>query len=84
MTDWLTKFDRKMQRQNRNELLFLENAASHPRLDVQNVKIIFLPPNTTAHCQQLDQSIIQNFKSHYRKFLIKRLLSSMDYSESTS
>lgn len=74
MTSWLRKFDEKMKKENRNVVLFLDNAASHPKLQLQNVKIVFLPPNTTSHCQPLDQGIIHSFKVAYRKYLIRRLL----------
>lgn len=84
MTDWLHKFDRKMQRQNRKILLFLDNATSHPDIQLSNISIIFLPPNTTTHCQPLDQGIIKNFKSLYRKFLMRRILSSIECSSSTA
>lgn len=59
MTDWLDKFYRRMQRENRKVLLFLDNAASHPQLVLCNVKLVFLPPNTTSECQPLDQGIIK-------------------------
>lgn len=78
MTTWLHKFNNKMKRQNRKVLLFLDNATSHSNLLLENVKIVFLPPNTTAHCQPLDQGIIQNFKLIYRSLIVKRLLSCVD------
>lgn len=81
MNEWLMKFDRLMERQNRKVLLFLDNATSHPNITLKNVKLIFFPPNMTSVCQPLDQGIIRNFKLFYRKFLVKRLLSSMDDSE---
>lgn len=74
MTSWLKNFDNKMKKQNRKVLLFLDNATSHPKIQLENVRTVFLPPNTTSHCQPLDQGIIQNFKIKYRKFLIRRLL----------
>ncbi|XP_030767449.1 tigger transposable element-derived protein 6-like [Sitophilus oryzae] len=74
MTSWLKTFDTKMKRQGRKVLLFLDNATSHPKIELENVRIIFFPPNTTSHCQPLDQGIIQNFKLKYRQFFIKRLL----------
>lgn len=52
----------------------MDNATSHPKIELENVRIIFFPPNTTSHCQPLDQGIIQNFKLKYRQFFIKRLL----------
>lgn len=79
MTEWLLQFDRKIGLQNRKVLLFLDNAASHPvNLKLKNIKIIFLPPNTTSHCQPLDQGIIKNFKTFYRALILKHLLSKMD------
>lgn len=78
MTTWLHKFDTKMKKQNRKVVLFLDNATSHSKIALDNVKLIFLPPNTTSHCQPLDQGIIQNFKMIYRSYFIKRLLTCID------
>lgn len=83
MSDWLMKFDRKMERQNRKVILFLDNATSHPNIRLENVKLFFFPPNMTSVCQPLDQGVIRNFKLFYRKFLVKRLLLSMNDSQST-
>lgn len=56
-TSWMTaalfqeyglKFDEKMRQQNRKVLLFLDNATCHPDLQLRNVKLMFLPPNTTS------------------------------------
>ncbi|KAJ3661864.1 hypothetical protein Zmor_006243 [Zophobas morio] len=83
MSDYLQKFDRKMASQKRKILLFLDNAASHPKnLKLKNIKIIFLPPNTTSVCQPLDQGIIKNFKIWYRSMIVKHVLARMD--EATS
>lgn len=72
MTDWLLDMDKRMGFQKRKILLFLDNAGSHHReLNLKNIKIIFLPPNTTSVCQPLDQGIIQNFKFFYRRQILK-------------
>lgn len=85
MGEWLIELDRKMGIEKRKILLFLDNAASHPReLHLKNVKLIFLPPNTTSVCQPLDQGIIQNFKLYYRNQIIQHILSNMDSSKSSS
>nr|XP_012147629.1 PREDICTED: tigger transposable element-derived protein 1-like [Megachile rotundata] len=47
-------------------LLLLDNAPCHPQdLNHPNVKILFLPPNTTSLLQPLDQGIIFTFKTYY-------------------
>jgi hypothetical protein len=43
-------------------LLLLDNAPGHPnKLNHPNVKVIFLPPNTTSLIQPIDQGIIATF-----------------------
>lgn len=49
-------------------LLVLDNASSHPHTltDIsENIKLVFLPPNTTSLLQPLDQGVIQTLKSYY-------------------
>jgi len=60
MTDWLQRLDQ--QTQNRKIILFLDNATSHAHLSLDNVTLIFFPPNITSTSQPLDQLIIRNFK----------------------
>ncbi|CAI6373801.1 unnamed protein product [Macrosiphum euphorbiae] len=76
MKEWLSNFDRKMQ--GRKVILFLDNATSHPHLNLQNVKFAFFPPNVTSTCQPLDLGMIKNFKTHYRINLLKYVISSKD------
>lgn len=78
LLEWLLEFDKKMGKQNRKVLLFLDNATSHPDLQLRNIKLHFFPPNTTSYSQPLDQGIIQNFKIHYRRMMLTRILSEMD------
>jgi hypothetical protein len=74
MFEYLQQFDKKMRLQKRKILLFPNNAASHPRdLKLTNIKIHFLPPNTTAFCQPLDQGIIKNLKTWYRSIILKHM-----------
>ena len=51
--DWIRSFDKQMKLQKRNVLLFVDNAPSHPRATLTNVKLAFLPANTTSMCQPM-------------------------------
>ena len=46
--EWIGNFNKKMTAQNRKVLLMLDNAPSHPKKDLSNVKCLFLPANTTS------------------------------------
>jgi hypothetical protein len=48
MTEWLKGVDKQMKRQERDILLFLDNAPAHPDVKLENIKLAFLPPNTTS------------------------------------
>ena len=60
-------------------LLLLDNAPSHPDVKTLashngNIKALFLPPNTTALFQPMDQGVIESLKRRYRKALLQKLL----------
>ncbi len=59
-----------MRHQNRQVILFVGNALSHPPTDLSRVKVVFFPPNTASVLQPLDQGIIGAMKLHYRKRLL--------------
>lgn len=73
-TDWFHKFftpevEKYMKQKELNFkiLLIIDNAPGHPHLDHPNIKVVFLPPNTTNLIQPLDQGIIATFKKYYLK-----------------
>ena len=83
----LTKLNRKFSSQHRNVALLLDNAGCHPeelKGKYSNIKLIFLPPNTTSKLQPLDVGIIQNFKVHYRTLLLRYVLSKIDQTTYTA
>ena len=86
--DWcieLDQFNKDMLRSGRNVILFVDNATSHCKdVSLSNVKLVFLPPNTTALLQPLDQGIINVFKKNYRKNLLFRVISGMDSNSSAN
>lgn len=78
---WIKRVNELMQRQRRSILLLVDNASTHQLEEGQvlsNVRLHFLPPNTTAHLQPIDQGIIRSFKSNYRKYLCKDRIDAFD------
>jgi hypothetical protein len=84
--EYLLWLNNKMKAQNRHVLLFMDNFSGH-ELGVQlvggldalsNVKIRWLPPNTTSHWQPLDQGIIASFKLHYRRPWVRYMIKQME------
>ena len=75
-----------MKVQGRKVLLLLDNFSGH-KVRVQlvnrkqgllNVRIKWLPPNTTSHWQPLDQGVIASFKLQYRKQFVVYLIRQYD------
>jgi hypothetical protein len=70
-TDWLKSVDRQMKLKKRKIVMFVDNCTAHSDLPQLNfVKVLFLPANTTSKLQPLDQGIIQNFKVLYRTEIV--------------
>ena len=67
----------QMVKEERNVILFLDNATVHPISLVDkfsNIEVLFLPKNTVSRLQPLDTGIIQSFKSKYRKKLMRYVI----------
>ena len=63
----LSKLNRKLAFENRKVILFLDNATCHPgSMDdkFSNIKIVFLPKNTTSRLQPLDLVLFGTLKSN--------------------
>ena len=70
----LKQFKKKLLFEQRKIIFFLDNATYHPESMVDfflQIKIIFLPKNTTSRIQPVDSGIIQNFKIKHRKRLVE-------------
>ncbi len=46
--------------------------------EFSNIKFNFLPPNTTAIVQPMDQGVIAAFKSYYLRRTVKKIIESID------
>jgi hypothetical protein len=85
---FLRDFDRKMR--GRKVLLLMDNFSGHELAinavrgvdSLTNVRIMWLPANTTSKWQPMDQGIIAAFKLHYRKkfvyFMLQELQANRD------
>jgi len=90
--EWVQKFDHFCRIKKINTLLLVDNASSHinpSRLNQENVeghtssrltnvKIHYLPPNSTAHLQPMDAGIIHSFKAHYKRLFCRYLIRQFD------
>lgn len=77
----LEKLNRKLCVEKRKVLLFMDNAGCHPPDIVDkfsNITVSFLPANTTSKLQPLDLGIIKNFKTHYRKLLMRYIVTKIE------
>ena len=71
--NYLNKLNQIMRWQNRNILLLADNAPTHiinETIQLSNINVHFLPPNTTSHLQPLDAGIINSFKVISIKLLL--------------
>ncbi|KAH9372424.1 hypothetical protein HPB48_017535 [Haemaphysalis longicornis] len=77
--DWLSEFDRDMQRRGRRVLLGMDNcSAHHVQTPLTAVTLLFLPPNTTSRVEPLDLGIIRAFRVSYTRRVVERLVIAVD------
>ena len=74
---WVKKLDRRFQLEDRKVLLLVDNSPTHPKISLRNVRLEFLPPNTTSMLQPCDQGIIANFKHWYRQMIMQKIVVAM-------
>ncbi|KAI6651914.1 Tigger transposable element-derived protein 1-like [Oopsacas minuta] len=68
-------------------LLLLDNAPGHPpHLDdfYPDVKVVYLPPNTTSLLQPMDQGVIANFKKYYTRRTFSQALKAVEDDHNTT
>ncbi|CAB4402409.1 unnamed protein product [Rhizophagus irregularis] len=47
-------------------------------VDLTNIELVYLPPNTTAHLQPMDAGIIHSFKAKYKQEFCRHLIRQFD------
>ena len=76
---WVKDWDIALIRENRKILPLIDNCPTHPKIkSLKNIRLEFLPANTTSLIQPLDQGIIKNVKTFYRKELVQMIISIID------
>ena len=75
---WLTDWNNNLIKQNCHVLLPTDNVPGHVTDEYSNIRIQFLPLNTTVNLQPLDQGIIKSTKHNYRTILMTRYLAGVE------
>ncbi|CAI5988618.1 unnamed protein product [Closterium sp. NIES-65] len=98
-THFISQLDGAMYVEGRKIVVLLNNASNHMlRLELawseivcgmrttcmSNVRLVFLPPNTTAFTQPLDQGIIATAKARYRQHWLRAFLALWNADGATS
>ena len=79
---FLKNLNIEMIKQKRKILLFVDNCSAHPdNMVFSNVKIEFLPPNSTSRLKPMDAGVIKCLKGAYRLKLAYKLVSLIDASD---
>ena len=77
-TEELLQWDAELQKKNRKILLLLDNCPAHPDVPLNQIKLLFMPPNTSSRLQPMDQGVIHSLQSHYRKIMLMKMLEAID------
>ena len=78
---WLKAWDSQLRAQNRKILLLQDNASAHNvegLVNLTNIELANLPPNTTAILQPCDQGIIALAKRAYKKKMCNEILEKIE------
>ena len=81
LNDLLSKINGGLVRDQGSTLLLMNDTSCH-RPDMaekfSNIRVVFLPTNTTSKLQPLHLGIIKNFKTYYRKFFMRYTLTKIE------
>ena len=71
---WLDIVNNQIRNSHWKIILIVDNCAAHPHVERSNIKLVFLPPNTTTKLQPCDAGIIQAVKLQYHKTPLQNCL----------
>ncbi|KAK8768930.1 hypothetical protein V5799_014606 [Amblyomma americanum] len=71
---WLQELNRRSSAKECKVLLIVDNCTAHCNAsNLKAIRLVFLPPNTTAALQLMDQGVIQHVKKRYCKQVLERM-----------
>ena len=76
--EWLKTWNKDLIEQGRKICLLVDNCSAHPEVELSNIRLEFLPANTTSLIQPMDMGIIKNLKTFYRQELVSRIIASIE------
>ena len=77
--EWVREINTELKTKVRKIALKIDNCPAHPEIEnISLAKLIFLPPYTTLVIQPMDQGIIRSLKVHYRKRVVRVILTHLD------
>ena len=78
--EWLKDWDRKLGQERKSILLLVDNCTAHnvKNTTLRNIRLEFLPKNTTSILQPCDQGIIRTTKAYFRKEMAGSVLRQID------
>lgn len=83
-SSWLVLIDKKFQQEGRKVALIIDGDIPHSpyvQLQLDAVKLFFLPHPATSCHQPCQHGIIRSVKTSYRKYLLTKLLAAIDAEE---
>nr|XP_033802547.1 tigger transposable element-derived protein 3-like [Geotrypetes seraphini] len=75
---WVHGVDVKMKQAGRKIILFIDHCTAHTAGDLDNVKIVILPPKSPPTLQPMDQEVIRHLRHHYRKQIFTKIIRDFD------
>ena len=77
--EWILNWDAALMKERCKTLLLVDKCTAHPALDtLHNIRLEFLPVNTTSLIQSVDHGDTKTLKSYYRKELVQMTIAAIE------